>query len=411
MEEAPARGSRSRFSPPPPPPWPEVDWALLRAFGPPGARFRGSVDATRAVRVADRLSLSARIAARHGPAIPDLPSAASAQLVRTMHRTAVNGMSLESILADVTAAAGARGIPVAFLKRAALVTIGVTRPEARWGCDVDVLAPRTRAGELQEALAADGFLPSPQDAEVHHLPPLTDERRGGVDIHTGVWGIASRSGDALASFEELQALGALLAAPSAGSTVFVPSRSFLAAHALIHAVVQHGDAPSSYPLANAFADLIDLGLAGSGGGELVRGATGFLDGTLDREDLLSVAALCGRLAEGAVRIGDETGSELGPSFLRHVVSGAFEPDYRRALKLRLFNRSAPSMGVARQVARTLFPERARLAVLYPALSRHGRLGLARVIRPVHLAGKLVAYSFASLRRASPFPLPPDDSRP
>lgn len=381
---------------------------LLWAFGPAEAAFPAGVDGGRAVALADALGLSARIGARHQRGLDEFGPVALETFRKRMWRAAAAGISLEALAEEVARTAAGRGIPIALLKRAALVACGVTLAEGRPACDVDVLVPARRARELQDALVAGGLEPSPLDSSEHHLPSLTDRRRGGVELHTVAWGVRAPGAARFAAWEDLEATGCLVPLDDSRD-VFVPTRAFLVAHALVHGVVQHGNAPRSYTLMNVVADLLDLGFVGEAGSRLADEARPFLAGVLAEEEVGSVLRVCGRLGDGTFRISEEADDDLGPAFLRHVVAAAIDERYRKALKLRQLRPRLASESLLARLSSTLFPEPARLAALYPGLARRRALGVARAVRPFHLVGKLVADVVAAGRlRGTCRVLPPPE---
>jgi len=412
---------RLRFRPPAVAPTAAIRWLLLRAFGPAAAALPEPVVGAEAVALARLFEVSPRIAGRNSLSTltAELGSAAAAELRRDHLLEVGREMRLWELVRAVAAVAAPLGIPLVLLKLAALLAAGAVRPGSRGACDVDLLVPRERARELQEALVAGGWTSSKLPALEHQLPALAAPPGAGggiVELHLMVLGV--RPADAAsATLEVLDRAGLLVpvaAAQALPGRCLVPASAVLLAHALVHGLGQHGRAPDSYSPFKMIGDLIDLGLGGgpaAAGEETARLASAWVAKDVTAAEAAAALGLAGRLAAGddagVLLTGGMAGGE--GELLRHLLAGRLDPAYRAALKLELFSvlpsdRPAPAR-LARALAGTLFLSRAQVDAIYgrPA-SRWGYLG-RRLARPFDLAVRLVVYGARSLRLPSHI-LPP-----
>jgi hypothetical protein len=288
-----------RFSPPDVPVPPEVRWMLLRAFGPPGAPFAEAVDPAGALAAARRFEVSSRVAARQGRArlAAELGAETAAELQRDLTAAAAQGLRLEALLREIAAVAAALEIPLVLLKFAALSAAGTVAPGARTACDLDLLVPPRRAGELQEALCARGFRSSGLPDSEHQLPALVHPAGGVVEIHRLVIGVRPEGGGS-ATVAALEQAGLLAPAPGLAGC-FLPAREAQMAHVLVHGVGQHGFWPASYPLLRMLADLVDLGFHDEAAAPLAERAARFVARDVAPEEVEAVKDLCRALVAGA----------------------------------------------------------------------------------------------------------------
>jgi hypothetical protein len=150
----------------------------------------------------------------------------------------------------------------------------------------------------------------------------------------------------------------LLRAPSPATAIPHPALRFpappvLAAHAIVHAVAFHGDAPRTYPTLRALADLVDLlpALGQPDGGETEpvapsgdREAPAWqplapcrLDRHLGAGVATAALELAHRLAAGDARLAGELavpGRGTAARLLAHLLAGQLDADYARSLRLR-----------------------------------------------------------------------------
>jgi Uncharacterised nucleotidyltransferase len=381
-----------RFRPPLFAASPEVRWMLLRAFGPAGAPFPGPApaDPAAALALARRFELSARIIARQGRErlAGELGAEAAAGYGRDRAAAAAAGMQLMAAARRVAAAAADLGVPLAFLKFVALEGGGILAAGSRDACDVDVLVPEDRAGELWRALVAAGWRGSGLPAAEHQLPALLDPDGGVVEIHRLLLGVRLE-GASSAGFAALDRLGLLAPLADFPGRCAAPAPEVQAAHVLVHGLGQHGYWPASYSLLKMVADLIDLGALADPGGRTL----GWVAKDVSAAEAEAVRRLCARLAAGEDPAAGWDGSE--EVLLRHILAGRLDPGYEAALRLGLF-RSQPSdrsrpVQLARAVLGAVFLTDAQIDALYGRPStRLGYLG-RRLARPFDLLARLGRY--------------------
>jgi hypothetical protein len=384
-----------RFRPPPLAISPEVRWMLLRAFGPAGAPFPAAVEPAAALAAARRFEVSARIAVRQGRRRLDaeLGEETAAGFARDRARAAAGGMRLMEEVRQVAGVAADLGMPLACLKFAALEGTGLLAAGSRGACDVDLLAPGERAGELWQALLGAGFRSSGFPEAEHQLPALTGPRGGVVEIHRHLPGVRL-DGAASATFAALDRAGLLRPLPDLPGRCAAPLPEVLAAHVLVHGLGQHGYWPSSYSLLKMVADLLDLG-------ELPDRAAAWVARDVSADETAAARRLIGRLAAG-----EDPAGWNGPEeeLLRHILAGRLDPEYAGALRMGLFRpqpseRSRP-VQLARAVLGAVFLSDAQIDAVYgPPRGRLGYLG-RRLARPFDLLRRLGSYGarWARLRR-------------
>jgi Uncharacterised nucleotidyltransferase len=426
-----------RFRPPALDLGPAVRWMLLRAFGPLGA-VAPAVEAEAALAVCRRFELAPRVAARQGRArlAAELGAAAAEGFARDQAAAAGGGMRILAVASQVAAVAAARELPLVLLKFAALELGGVLAPGSRAACDLDVLVPAGRAGELRQALAGEGFRPSRMPAQEHQLAAL--EGPGGiVEVHLKLLGVRI-GGRRSATAEELEREGLLAPLPAFPGRVALPVPAVAAAHALVHGIAQHGWVPHAYSLLRMMGDLVDLGFGGAGpraaeapgsglaadeagpaspalpaawqrvGGErLERLAAAWTARDLAAGEVQAVRRLCAALREGE-DLGAWERSPAGEAvLLRHALAGRLDPAYGRALRLSQFRRQPSdrpeAARLARSVAGTVWLSRAQVDAIYgPPRHRLGYLG-RQLGRPLDLLARLGRYGLHAwrLRRRRP----------
>ncbi len=370
---------------------------LLRAFGPPGAPSPEMVDPAAALAAARRFEVSPRVAARQGRArlAAELGAEAAGWFQRDLTTAAAQGLRIESLLRDVAAVAAEREIPLVLLKFAALSTAGIVAPGARTACDLDVLVPPEREGELQAALAARGFRSSGLPESEHQLPALVHPSGGVVEVHRLMLGVRPEATGGSATVAALERAGLLAPAPGLASCL-VPAPEALMAHALVHGVGQHGFWPASYPLLRMLADLIDLGFHEEASAELARRAARLVGRDVSAEEAEAVRDLCCALAAGADPVGE--GAAL---LLRHILAGRLDPDYAASLRLSLFREQPsdrpPLVRMVRTALAAVFLSRAQIDAIYGR--PHHSLGYLgrRLARPFDLLRRLWSYGTRALR--------------
>jgi hypothetical protein len=407
----------------------ELDWMLLRAFGPIDAPLRAPANAPLSVEHARRFALGPRIATRipaarpanaslsveHarrfalGPRIATriLAARLSSELGDELHRQLVfdrlAAMAEERRVLEtarrIAEVAGERSLPLVFTKYSALRLSGMVAEGSRGASDVDVLAPEARARELHRVLGEAGFRGTDLPDASHHLAPLVADGRASVEIHTCLPGLRLAPRRRFVNADALLGTDALVRIHDLPGSVWVPVRELLLAHAIAHGFAQHGFAPGSYPLLRALADVVDL----AAGKEPDATALGSHRWLADGMTFDEVLAIC-RLAR-SLELGLEPRA-LGASeslILRHVLAGTLDPDYERALKLAylgpgLTDRSAAA-ALLQNAWRSLSLTQGQLEIIYPG--PHTALGWfgLRLYRPVDLAVRTVRAAAGHLRVA------------
>jgi putative nucleotidyltransferase-like protein len=382
-----------RFHPPRLELTPEVRWMLLRAFGPTGAPFPEAIEPATAVATARRFELSARIAARQGREVltRELGPEAAEGLARDRVSAAAVGMRLMAAAHRIAERAAPLGVPLVFLKFAALEAMGTLAAGSRDACDVDVLVPAERAGDLWRALVAAGFRGSDSPEYEHQLPALVDPQGGAVEVHRLLPGVRV-AGGASATYEDLDREGLLLPLPGFPGRCSAPAPEVQAAHAVVHGLAQHGYWPYSYSLLRMVADLLDLGT-------LTGRALAWVAQDVPADEAEALRRLCSRLAAGEdPKAGWENPEE---TLLRHMLAGRLDPAYEKSLRLGFF-RPQPSdrpaaVRLARSVLSTIFLSDAQIDAIYGRpRSRLGYLG-RRLARPFDLLLRLGRYGASWVR--------------
>jgi len=371
---------------------------LLRAFGPPDAPFPEPVDSAGALVAARRFEVSPRVVARQGRArlAAELGLEAAAGFQRDLTTSAAQGLRIEALLREVAAVAAERQIPLVLLKLAALQAAGVLTPGARTACDLDLLAPPERTGELQAALLARGFRSSGLPDSEHQLPALIHPAGGVLEVHRLMLGVRPDAGGS-ATIAALESAGLLEPAPGLPGCS-LPARAAQMAHVLVHGIGQHGFWPDSYPLLRTLADLIDLGFHQDEAEPLARRAAELVARDVAADEAEAVKDLCRALAAGADLL---SAPSPGAVLLRHILAGRLDADYAASLRLSLFRDQPsdrpPAVRVVRTALATVFLSRAQIDAIY-GRPRHplGYLG-RRLARPFDLLRRLWRYGTRSLR--------------
>ncbi|HTQ80771.1 MAG TPA: nucleotidyltransferase family protein [Thermoanaerobaculia bacterium] len=348
-----------------------------------------------------RFELAGRVAARQGRGRlrEELGEAAAAGFARELATEAGMGMRLNALAFQVAHTAADLGLPVIFLKFAALDLSGMLLPGSRSACDVDVLVDEAEAAALQRALAAQGFTPSGLPELEHQLPALAGPE-GVIEVHRVLLGVRLSSGRS-ATAGDLARAGLLRPLTDLPGQASVPAPAAAVAHALVHGLGQHGWWPQSYSLFKMFGDLVDLGFGGAAGLSLAETAAHYIASDVPEAEIAASRKLCTALVAGEDLI--DWGTEEAPEalLLRHILAGRLDPSYERGLKLGLF-RAQPSdrkplARMARTLWRAVFLTRAQVDALYGP-PRGGALGYLgrRLYRPWELLGRLGHYVASAL---------------
>lgn len=372
------------------------------------ARLPGGLDGDEAARVALALDLAARIGARialQGLA-DELGRGAALRLFAVHARQAAHARALLALAVPLAEAAQAAQTPVVFLKGAALHLRGLARPEARPSGDVDVLVPEAQAETFAGVLRLRGFRVVDVPCGAHQLAPLVDAQARVVEIHRFLPNLrvpGAGPGRERASFEALDAAGALEALTELPGRAGTLARPLLAAHAVAHGLVQSGRTPHVYSLTRLLADVLDLGLAGDE--DLARRAFAWIAEAVSEAEYQGLLALARRLeAADPVLFDEAERGEPRPEalLLRHVLAGALDGDYRRVLRAQaaLGGEGRGPRGLLRSAWRAVALSPAQVDALYgrPA----GPLGYAwrRLLRPFDLVLRLLQAGAAALRGRS-----------
>lgn len=381
---------------------------LLRAFGPPDAPFLEEVEPAATLAAARRFEVSPRVAARLGRSrlAAELGSEAAAGFQRDLLATVAQGLRLQALLMDVAAVAAERSIPLVLLKYAALEASGALVPGSRAACDLDLMAPPERAGELQEALVGRGFRASGLPDSEHQLPALIHPAGGILEVHRLVLGVRP-DGAGSATVATLERAGLLVPATDLPGC-FLPAREVQMAHVLVHGIGQHGFWPDSYPLLRTLSDLADLGFHDETAAPLARRAAGLVARDVSEAEAEAVRELCAALVAGEdVVLSGREGAPFsrsageGALLLRHILAGRLAPDYASALRLSLFRAQPsdrpPAVRLVRSVLGAVFLSRAQIDAIY-GRPRHplGYLG-RRLARPFDLLLRLGTYGARTFR--------------
>jgi len=396
-------GKGLRFRPPAIVLSPEQRWVLLRAFGPAERELTVRFEGGAAVERARALSLSARIGARvpRERLVKEVGANSVAGFTRDFHLAAASAVQLGQLARDVSGFAETLRLPVILLKHAAIERAGAGTIGAREVCDLDVLVPEGRAGELRDELLHRGFLEADFHPEDQHLPPLHHPSGATIEIHLAIPGVCVGRGRAWADADALLQGGLCSPARDMPAGCFVPVRDVLLGHLLVHAIEQHGLAPQSYPLLRAIGDLIDLEFTVGSLPAFMAGPYEWVRQDVSEAEVRAVAELCDRLSAG-----DETlWAEGGPKddagrVLAHVIAGTFDHGYQESLRVQAMwhgLRHGSAGASARGFGRTLFLTRQQIEIIYgKPRSELGYLG-RRLARPFDLAWRLGKYGVSAIR--------------
>lgn len=396
---------------------PALLWCLARAFGPPEKPLSALVTPLAGAHaLAARLVLTPRIASRVSPEqlAAEVGPEQAALFRRDRLVTAATNLRLGAVAEELAHTASELGLPLVFLKYFALERSGLLAEGSRPAADLDVLVAPERARELHRALVTSGFSAGSTPEMEHQLPPLLSPAGGAVEIHRLVLGVRLDGGAGSVTAPALAAAGLLAPARDLDGPCFVPAREVLAAHALVHGLVQHGFAPHAYPALRLPGDWLDLlageegGAAGQGGAELVARAGRLVAGEVSPAEVSAMAGLCRRLAAGDLSVLGEPVEESGEAaLLHHFLAGALDPRYARALRFSMLGRPLSDrprpLAVARSLWQALFPSRAELEAIYgPARGRWDRW-VRRLGRPFDLVRRAARYAAGSraLSRRAP----------
>lgn len=311
----------------------DVEWVLLRAFGPPDARPRKKTAPERALSLASALDLGARIASRqaHELLCEELGVEAStilrAHYLDNVARDALLGVSLNALLDH----AERRSVPCILLKYAALSRLGVLRPGSRSAVDLDVLVPTRSAEQFQALLQGFGYRDLGLPASRHQLPGLSDPSDVLIELHRHVPAVTLPGDDIFVEADRLLQSELVIRR----SNAWVPTPALLAAHTLAHSLVQHARAPHMCSPLKAIADLADLHRTG----HRLEGATSFLGRAMPKQDVDDAIGLTNALLSADLEAAQRGG--VG-TLLRHALASRLDERYAASLRLRGLTRPGPT---------------------------------------------------------------------
>ena len=394
-----------RFRPPEVELGAELRWVFLRAFGPPSLNPQSDRSAAPAavVAMAHKFSLTERIGLR---AHVEVLEEELGKELACKFREATNGSAALSVVTDRVcheiAELGAElGIPVIFLKGAALQLAGSVSPGSRNMCDVDVLASQDDAQRLQNALVKRGCRVLEVRESEHQLQHLTHPLGLGIEVHKIIPGVRLDGGSS-ATARELTDRELVRPAAELGEGCYLPIDEVLFAHLLVHGVAQHGMSPQAYPMARMLADVQDLGIDDTGLADFLNRGYSWITADVTPEEVEAVVRLVQRLAEGEdPAVVAETQDGAG-TLLRHLVAGTIDEGYAYSMKFRSLVTKPRDIGSGHALAMTLrgalLPSRAQIDILYgPPRTELGYWGW-RLWRPFDLVVRAVRYGRAWVKQ-------------
>lgn len=318
-------GSVSRLAPPLSRHGPELDWVLARAFGPAGATSKASPDVSfrqaHALDLCRGLGLGGRIAGRTPADLLERELGREGQRALAFERLRLLGTNRE--LSDaarrVREVAQPLGINPLWLKFAALSARGFVEPGDREARDVDLLATEPEGVALHAALVRAGFRAVPGPSAAHQLPALVADSGAAVEIHRCIWGVSVSGG--ASTLEDLLQHDAVTSLPDGTATL---RDDLLAAHALVHGLVQHRSRPKEYAPFRALADLIDL-QAWRFSQARIHAA---IAGLLSQADIASATELARALRHGTP---SAHLAERDQALLANLLAASLDADFQSAL--------------------------------------------------------------------------------
>ena len=309
----------------------------------------------------------------------------------------------------------AEGIGVRFvvLKGAALHALSFVKANARPMCDLDVLLSPEGAARLNDTLVSQGWEARGGPCGEDHLPVLKHPFWPALELHDQLNGV-SRDGKSWVRFADLVNGGGVEAFPAGGSAVFVPTREFLAAHAIAHGFFHHNSIGVGYQLHRVFDDLAALGVLEGTDDGFLAGPGRWMKRGLAREEILTILCLGRRLARS-----ENVAADIPPTpesrLLEHVTRSEGDPLYRDALRLRTFqllggtghNRLRTFLGNSWHLT---FLSRGQVDAIYGRPKHEWVYPVRQVLRPFDLALRVARYSVAWLKLRARGESPPSAPR-
>ncbi len=369
-----------------------IRWVLVRAFCLHRTADQHPVPSPqRALEIAERLDLVARISSQHSAPTLERELGANVAKKFLQHRLASRAkwLGLNQTMDSLVQHAASEGIPFAWMKFSALRDRGVLFDAGRNAEDIDILVDVDLAAEFHRCLVRAGYVPSGYPEKHHQLETLLSPQGVPVEVHRCLRGVRVSASETYATWNELEAAGLL---PTTGVPgVHTIELELLAAYIIVHGFVQHGFSPDAYPMARMIADLIDLEVVA-----LSERARRWLSREMTTEELDAVLALAATLARGNLP------PKHGQSFalLTHIVAGASSPSYAKSLKLRGVLRDTTDGAVARErwnvLRGALFPTAAQLDKIYGRRLGATQRTALRILRPFDLVIRLARYGASAI---------------
>ncbi len=316
-------------------------------------------------------------------------------------RSAAAELQAEAVAEGISATAAAMGMPVVFLKGAALVMEGLILSGSRGLGDVDVLAPEGREQALQDRLKAEGcFEPEDLPSGEHQLQALGHPLGLAVEVHLCLRGVRCSGRDS-AILADLDDLGLTQRVEGLSGDTRVPGLDLLLAHAVVHGLAQHGLNPKGYPMLRFVGDIIDLDLAGAVESGAFERWMPWVERDVSRREVEALADMCRRLVGEQGAVGAWPGSDDSALMLRHLVLGAVDIEYRDSLRIRSLALVMPSRGRSATLLRTLWGAtvltRGQVDALYGKPSSSWGYWGYRLYRPFDLIGRTIRYGSAAIK--------------
>jgi hypothetical protein len=360
------------------------------------------VDGNRAVETAIGLGVGVRIGSRIEVAKlrREVGDEAAEVLRQSSLSVAARAVLVGQVCDELAGAAAAAGVPIVLLKGAALLAGGYISADSRAMADVDVLVDQSHAAQLKLELENRGFSGAEPLGSDHDLLLVVHESGLAVEGHRWIPGLAFENGTS-ATASALIRRGHCVGWRPGSKCCLLPNRIVLMAHTLAHGIAQHGLAPDKYPMLRMLADLQDLAPGETEWRPFEAAAGGWLDLSVSADEICAVRYLLRRLTAAEDLRDLVEASEREALILRHVIAGATDETYRKAIRVqhRMVGASGDAkLSKAMDVVRSgLFLNRAQIDHIYgqPRWA-FGYLAL-RLWRPFHLAVRACRYSWAWAR--------------
>ncbi len=382
----------------------ELGWVLARAFGPSSTTLHraGELRGELVLELAESLDLAERIAARTGAEAlsGEVGKEAGEAFLRAHTGCVARALVVEQVCRELADVSVDLGVPVVFLKGAALQLGGWIETGSRTMSDVDVLVADTAARSFQDALIGRGCRSPEAPESEHQLQLLTHPTGLGIEVHRMIPGVRLEGGRS-ATAEQLFERDLVRAVEGMPGGCFVPEHGVLLAHALVHGIAQHGLSPDNYPWSRFLADVQDLKVGATAWGPILDTVYPWIERDVGLNEIEAVFELVDRLGGGEDPIEIAAGSDRPAKLLRHLVAGATNEDYVQSMRLARRARYLTDQPRWRRLAvdgwRTVWLTRPQVDQLYgPPKSELGYWG-RRLWRPFDLVGRAWRYGLAAVR--------------